>query len=1149
MIPRKQYTALATLVVIILIIIVAGVFFYTNKKKTVAGDIELYQRFLSQDSRIQAGHFDHVKGLGNQLSQNKIIQQILSNNSGDSQSPIPDLMSGTINSNLLNIAAITDISAAFVMNTEGICVLASNPNFLGKDYSFRPYFKQALVKDYGLYTAMGITSKQLGIYYALPVEVNSQIIGVAVIKFSPSFFQIEPQISLSEHLPQGDQITVGLAVPGGIFFASPDYKLHSFSSLTNFEIEDIKTSQRFPVQDITPMDFPPATWEKLKQQRFLQVEDEKTGQGYHLFVEPLVAGDLCIVHIIKDSWFSVAYNHIHETQQSLLFMLYGTVLILIISLLAQGRRYQIFRRTSEALMTEQDKYNQSLARYQFIIDNSPIAFWQVDPETKIVKQANKAFCDLIGQTEKDIVGRSIFNFYSEAGVSLIQEKSKYFSTNDVLIFEIGILGADNTIIPVIQSSRLSIDPISKEKRRFAFFTDISLVKSQQETLDIFQLALAQSDNSIILTNSKGEIEYVNQSTLVATGYAQQELIGQQLHILKTDTHPDSFYSEIWETIAAGERWRGKVCNRRKDGDYYWEDATISPITNDAGEISHYLAIYIDISKEMEMDQQLRQALAEANSATKAKSEFLANMSHEIRTPMSGVIGMTRLALGTSLTKEQRQYLDQVMVSATGLLDLLNDILDFSKIEAKQLTLENRNFSLKALQENIVINLQFMAEEKGLVLEDHTDFTLVPHWAMADELRIKQILINLLGNAIKFTDSGVVSIETVSPTQNNDTFDLTFSVSDTGIGIPASKLQTIFADFSQADTSTARKYGGTGLGLSISRQLVDLMGGELEVESREGEGSLFNFTITVQVGHEVETSRWDPDAGKEYSLRVLLVDDNYINQEIARATLETFGCLVNVADNGLVALRLLADHEFDMILMDIQMPVLDGFCTCHYIRSLEDDPTFKVHGVCTKRSADVLETEECHASRLVGQDLRERLKKALFGKHNYIVAITANAMAGDKEKCLGVGMDDYLTKPFLPEDIMGILNQSERMNVNNEALEENPTPVSLKEQGGNYLRKIYKLADAQVEMLLAKSAEQLQENMDWLKEVWQERDVHNIHQASHKLKGGLLSLGFDELAKQATIIELAAKENNLSSDSAIIDGLAEAVAELVQSLAG
>jgi len=410
--------------------------------------------------------------------------------------------------------------------------------------------------------------------------------------------------------------------------------------------------------------------------------------------------------------------------------------------------------------------------------------------------------------------------------------------------------------------------------------------------------------------------------------------------------------------------------------------------------------YVDV---ISMAEKLFLEKQKAEQATLAKSEFLANMSHEIRTPMTAIIGMNALALKTDLTEYQHKMLNAVKMSSDSLLALLNDILDFSKIESGQLEIDEHPFSFAEFLSSVETTMLVSAQEKGLDLkvESAPD---IPASFIGDDLRLRQILMNLLNNAIKFTHHGEVTLQarlSAESSIENKTC-LLFNVIDSGIGIPVDKQNTIFSSFTQSDTSTARQYGGTGLGLAISKQLIEMMGGKIWLESEEGKGSTFHFTIYLQENTAVITHHATEQTEIQLSpLDILLVEDNMINQEIAKVILSQGGHRVDVADDGLKALDSLAERTFDVVLMDVQMPNMDGFAATRAIRS------------CEIGNFSGNEISEQTASQLISQ---------LQGKHLPIIAMTANAMKGDREECLAVGMDDYLTKPFQPEQILATLNK-------------------------------------------------------------------------------------------------------------------------------
>jgi signal transduction histidine kinase len=461
--------------------------------------------------------------------------------------------------------------------------------------------------------------------------------------------------------------------------------------------------------------------------------------------------------------------------------------------------------------------------------------------------------------------------------------------------------------------------------------------------------------------------------------------------LMSGHHPKSFFTTLIETITSGKIWRDEICKKAKDGSFYWVLTTIVPFLNDKGRPYQYVSIRTDITEQKRIEKELIEAktIAEAAQikaeiAMAAKQQFLSNMSHEIRTPMNAMLGFTRVALKTDLSPKQKEYLSAIKTSGDSLIVLINDILDLAKVDAGKMEFEQKPFKLADSMSSLLHLFEPKIQEKNLVLKTKYDQN-IPEILRGDAVRLHQIILNLLSNAVKFTNAGTITVSVKLLNEDREKATIEFAISDTGIGIATDKIDEIFENFHQAASDTTRLFGGTGLGLAIVKQLVKAQNGTIDVESTIGKGSTFSFQLNFNKAEkqaefvpQIEELNTDIK-----NIKVLVVEDMLLNQLLMKTILDDFGFERDIAGNGRIAVEQLKIKSYDIILMDLQMPEMNGFEATKYIR--------------------------------------ETLKSNIP-----IIALTADVTTVDLEKCTAVGMNDYIAKPvdehILYHKIMGLVKK-------------------------------------------------------------------------------------------------------------------------------
>lgn len=579
----------------------------------------------------------------------------------------------------------------------------------------------------------------------------------------------------------------------------------------------------------------------------------------------------------------------------------------------------------------------------------------------------------------------------------------------------------------------------KCKRVFGATQDISKQKNEESRLKLLESVITHTTDAVLITEAEPfgmpgpKIIYVNEAFTKMTGYTSEEVIGKTPRILQGAKSDRKVLDKLRKSLENWEICNVELINYKKNGKEFWVNLSIVPVADSTGWFTHWIAIERDVTEQKKASLQLKRLnknlktrTKQAESANRAKSDFLANMSHEIRTPLNGVIGFTDLLMRTKLDENQKQYMDTVFVSANSLMDLINDILDFSKIEAGKFDLNIEKIDLISLAEQAADLIKYKAHEKGLELLLNISPNL-PRFIWADEIRLRQILVNMLSNAVKFTHEGEIEIKIEALKSENDQMNFIFSVRDTGVGIAPENQEKIFQAFLQEDISTTRKYGGTGLGLTISNKLLALMGTKMQLESELGKGSCFFFNYTCKAEYATE-ELW---TNSNQIQKILIVDDNRTNRIILQEMLALKQIKTEMATNGIEALEMIAkNRNYDLIIMDYHMPYMDGLEVVRKIRkelnlTAEQQPIIFLHSSSDddriKKTCDELDVLIRMVKPVKITQLFSSIDKIKFSSFEKIekkeLEIQEKPVIDDTKKIHILVVDDYRINMILTKAIL------------------------------------------------------------------------------------------------------------------------------------
>ena len=624
-----------------------------------------------------------------------------------------------------------------------------------------------------------------------------------------------------------------------------------------------------------------------------------------------------------------------------------------------------------------DTLRQKEEQYRILIEGMNEGLMLTDINN-IILFVNQQACNITGYTSDELIGLDSFDLlFSSVSDQEKQKKNKLRVQGVKDICEIEIQRNDDSKVWI----RFSASPVFNESKQvtgsIGVFENINDRKKAEEDIRKLTLAVEQSPDSIIITDTEGVIEYANPTTVALTGFTAEELYGKKTSIFSSGDKSEINYEELWETIKSGQIWNGEFLNQKKNGELYWESATISPICNQNGLITNFLAIKEDITDRKNLTRELILAKEKAEESDRLKSAFLANISHEIRTPMNGILGFSELLKNPQLLPEAKnRYIQIIEQSGNRMLSIITDIVDISKIESGQMNLESNKINVNHLLSELAVLFTPEAQAKELRLSFTTALPNEKSFIQTDRNKLTQVLTNLIKNSLKFTKEGSINFgyELV------DDY-LEFYVKDTGVGIPADQTEIIFEQFRQGSISLTRAYEGAGLGLSISKAFVEMLGGTIWVETKLGQGSVFYFRIPYnkQSQKPVHIEEGKESTPTSNVITILIAEDDVNSLMFLRTLLELDGLKILEAANGQEAVEAVKDHpEISLVLIDMKMPIMNGF----------------------------------EATRLIKQ-IRPKLP---------VIAQTAYAFAKDQDEALQAGCDDYISKPIKKQALMDKINK-------------------------------------------------------------------------------------------------------------------------------